>query len=250
VTKIYPHKRPRFTSPSQGEAYEVGYAKPPASTRFKPGQSGNPKGRPRGSKNKRPKLNEERFKEIVLAEAYRAIKVNDGEKKVTLPMAQAVIRAIAVNAAKGQHRAQHLFAELVSSTERANKALHDEYIKTLIEYKAGWEKTLERRQALGIVAPEPIPHPDDIIIDMKTGEAHICGPMTKEEKVLWESIRKRVDDSDEEIRELKTRANDPKSKSCRQAIEADIEFETKLQDRLRIAIRDWPHRRGKPREVD
>ena len=30
--------------------YEVGYGKPPVSTRFKPGKSGNPKGRPRGSK--------------------------------------------------------------------------------------------------------------------------------------------------------------------------------------------------------
>jgi len=31
--------------------YEVGYGKPPMRTQFKPGQSGNPKGRPRGSKN-------------------------------------------------------------------------------------------------------------------------------------------------------------------------------------------------------
>ena len=30
--------------------YEVGYRKPPVNTRFKSGQSGNPKGRPRGSK--------------------------------------------------------------------------------------------------------------------------------------------------------------------------------------------------------
>ena len=31
--------------------YDVGYAKPPSRTRFKPGQSGNPRGRPRGAKN-------------------------------------------------------------------------------------------------------------------------------------------------------------------------------------------------------
>ena len=30
---------------------EVGYGKPPKATRFKKGQSGNPKGRPRGSRN-------------------------------------------------------------------------------------------------------------------------------------------------------------------------------------------------------
>ena len=33
------------------EKYEIGYRKPPKATRFKAGQSGNPKGRPRGSKN-------------------------------------------------------------------------------------------------------------------------------------------------------------------------------------------------------
>jgi hypothetical protein len=33
----------------QEGAYEVGRGKPPAETRFKPGQSGNPKGRPKGA---------------------------------------------------------------------------------------------------------------------------------------------------------------------------------------------------------
>ena len=31
--------------------YKVGYKKPPLHTRFQKGQSGNPRGRPRGSKN-------------------------------------------------------------------------------------------------------------------------------------------------------------------------------------------------------
>lgn len=31
--------------------YEVGYGKPPKATRFKPGQSGNPRGRRKGSRN-------------------------------------------------------------------------------------------------------------------------------------------------------------------------------------------------------
>jgi Family of unknown function (DUF5681) len=35
---------------SRGD-YKVGYRKPPKRNRFKPGQSGNPKGRPRGTRN-------------------------------------------------------------------------------------------------------------------------------------------------------------------------------------------------------
>jgi hypothetical protein len=44
--------------------YDVGYAKPPERSRFKKGYSGNPRGRPRGAKNKLPRLHEERLKTI------------------------------------------------------------------------------------------------------------------------------------------------------------------------------------------
>lgn len=239
---------PRLKPPDANDRYAVGYARPPAQTRFKPGQSGNPKGRPKGAKNRKPRLNEERFKEIILVEAYRTIKVNDGDRKVTIPMAQAVVRALAVNAAKGQHRAQHLFAELLSSTERANKALHDAYLETMIEYKVGWEKELDRRKALGLIGPEPLPHPDDIVIDMNTGEARIYRPMTKEDRAIWDELRKRLDDSREEIEELTKLAADPESASYRHIFEADIEFEKKISDRIQNAIGDWPYRRGKLRE--
>jgi hypothetical protein len=36
---------------SKDESYVVGYGKPPEQTKFKKGASGNPKGRPKGSKN-------------------------------------------------------------------------------------------------------------------------------------------------------------------------------------------------------
>lgn len=83
--------------------YEVGYASPPEASRFRKGKSGNPRGRPKGAKNKTPPLNAERMKTILMEEAYREITVRDGDRNVSVPMAQAIVRSMAVNAAKGDH---------------------------------------------------------------------------------------------------------------------------------------------------
>ncbi len=169
--------------------YEVGYAKPPVASRFKPGQSGNPKGRPKGAKNRRPALSEERMKDIILDEAYRTITVRDGDRSVSVPMAQAIIRSLAVNAAKGQHRAQRLFAELLAATERSRAELQERFLSSAIEYKVEWERELERRAKLGIQdLPPPLPHPDHVVIDIRAGTVRLAGPATKEEKVEWDYI--------------------------------------------------------------
>lgn len=206
-----------------GGSYEVGYGKPPADSRFKPGQSGNPKGRPRGAKNKRPALNEERLKGIILDEAYREITVRDGDRNVTVPMAQAIVRALAVNAAKGQHRAQRLFAEMLASTERQNKALADEWLETAITYKTEWERELHRREALNITdLPPPLPHPDQVKIDMNSGQAWIEGPATKdqvEQLRLWEQRR---DDWIAELDGLREDLQAETDDGVRAVIESDI----------------------------
>ena len=46
MSKRQPPGRPGHGVERSGD-YEVGYGKPPVNTQFKPGQSGNPKGRPR-----------------------------------------------------------------------------------------------------------------------------------------------------------------------------------------------------------
>jgi hypothetical protein len=169
--------------------YEVGYARPPIRNRFKKGQSGNPYGRPKGAKNNRPAPNEQRLKTIILDEAYRTITVSEGERKITLPMVQAIVRSLGVAAVKGQYRATRLFTEIVAEVEGDNRRQHDQLLEAMIDYKQYWERELERRAKQGITGPEPLPHPDHIIIDPMTGRVHINGPTTKEEKAVWEQIR-------------------------------------------------------------
>lgn len=60
---------------------ETGYAKPPKDHQFKPGLSGNKKGRPRGSKNTYNLLNEILNQKIVVKENDATIKIS---KKVAM----------------------------------------------------------------------------------------------------------------------------------------------------------------------
>jgi hypothetical protein len=53
----------------------VGYRNPPRHTQFKPGQSGNPAGRPRASRNLRTELIEELGEEVNLREGDRPVRL-------------------------------------------------------------------------------------------------------------------------------------------------------------------------------
>ena len=55
---------------------------------------------------------------------------------------------------------------------------------------------------LGETGSEPLPHPDDILINMQTGRPEIHGPMTKEEKVKWDRAREYKKEHDEFVEEL------------------------------------------------
>ena len=189
--------------------YEVGYAKPPEGSKFRKGVSGNPRGRPKGSKNKLPALNEERMKAIILEEAYRTIKVREGTRNVTVPIARAVLRSLAVNAVKGQHRSQRLFSELLASVETSNKTTYDEWLKTAIDYKIEWDRELDRRKRLGITdAPPPLPHPDHVVIDIRAGTAKIIGPATREELAEQEKWIERRQMFEEELEDLQQALED------------------------------------------
>ena len=201
-------KQRQLTS-SESKPYAVGYAKPPADTRFQPGQSGNPKGRPKGKKKPPQFPQHERLKAIILTEAYRAVKVNDGDKQVKVPMAQAILRSLAVTAAKGNTRAQRLFAELLASSETSNKRAHDGLLETAITYKQNWEDELERRKHFNIMAPDPIPHPDDINVNFDNGVVSILGPQTKEELADLDLWLNRKNDNEAELGFLMENMKDP-----------------------------------------
>jgi hypothetical protein len=171
---------------SSGGTDEVGYGKPPKHSRFQPGQSGNPRGRPRGSKNKRDVFGLERLKSIVLEEAYREIPVADGGTTKKMPIAQAIVRTMAVKAAKGDHRSQRLFSEMLWEIEGDQLEENRDKLMTAVHYKEQWGEELQRCQEQGLEPPLLLPHPNDVCIDGQTGEVTVTGPVTLEQKEIWE----------------------------------------------------------------
>jgi hypothetical protein len=71
------------------EISNAGYGRPPVAGRFKAGQSGNPGGRPKGSKNLRTLIKEEGGKKVVVQEGGRRKKVSKMGLAVTQLMNKA-----------------------------------------------------------------------------------------------------------------------------------------------------------------
>jgi hypothetical protein len=69
--------------PKTQRDYEVGYGKPPLHTRFQKGQSGNPKGRPRGRKNLSSLLNAVLNGWVIVVENGRRKKITKREAIIT-----------------------------------------------------------------------------------------------------------------------------------------------------------------------
>ena len=63
--------------------YEVGYGKPPRHTRFELGRSGNPRGRPGGSKNLLTLLNEALKEPVIVVENGRRRKIAKRQAIIT-----------------------------------------------------------------------------------------------------------------------------------------------------------------------
>jgi hypothetical protein len=237
MTKRDP-KKPLTSLPVSAD-YEIGYRKPPAHTQYKPGQSGNPAGRPRGARKQlaSPSPHAEHLKTLILEEAYRTIRINDENGEISISMAQAIIRSLAVNAARGSPRAQRLFTDLLTATERDKRRLKEEWLQTAIKYKIDWELELLRRKQLGIKAPDPIPHPDHIRIDFATGSVRITGPMTEEEKPYWDKLAADKAKYDAEIAELeKLLAEDPSP--YREQILQEIERLKKMRELITELLPD------------
>jgi hypothetical protein len=79
--------------------YQVGFGKPPKESQYRKGQSGNPKGRPPGSRNASTLLDEALKERVVVSE--------NGRRRAMTKL-EAILKQLVNRAAQGDHRATQL----------------------------------------------------------------------------------------------------------------------------------------------
>ena len=210
----------------------VGYGRPPAEHRFQKGQSGNPNGRPRGPKNKPRQYDpaQQPIDNMILNEAYRPVTIREGDKTIELPAIQAAMRALAISAMKGSRLSQRALAELVRTVEDRKTTERMTMMENAFDYKLKWTAELGRRRNLGIVEPDPVPHPDDIIIDMRTGYVKTEGPLDEREKRSWDERLARRAEAQVEVNYYAAKCARAKSPERKHAWRQDWHFEQRIFD--------------------
>jgi hypothetical protein len=88
--------------------YQVGYGKPPRHSQFKRGQSGNPRGRPAGSKNLATLVSEALNEPVIVVE-------NGGRRKIS--KREAIIKQLVNRSAKADWRAIKILLDIVRELE-------------------------------------------------------------------------------------------------------------------------------------
>jgi hypothetical protein len=151
---------------------------------LKKGQSGNPRGRPKRATHAIPEMGGDHWEALMLAEAYRLVDVTEDGKKIKIPLIQAIMRRCAILAAQGQPRQMRYVLDMLQSIEATRAADYREYWKTMMNWKIDVKNEFERRKKMNPSEPDPIPHPDDIVVNMNTGKVKLVGPINEEKKMV------------------------------------------------------------------
>jgi hypothetical protein len=112
----FPYPGEASTPGEASPAYEVGYGKPPKETRFKPGQSGNPRGRPKGRLN---------ASEVLSRELDQKVSVREGGTTIRMSKRDAAIKRLVADAIGGKKYALDVvFAHERAIAEASGAAVH------------------------------------------------------------------------------------------------------------------------------
>lgn len=108
--------------------YKVGRGKPPAGTRFKKGQSGNPGGRPK----KEPGVyNVDQLRKLLLKEGNQPLKIVQDGEPVEIPVIQGIFKTLHKKALQGDIKAIKFTIEQHLILREADDAARVKLMETL-----------------------------------------------------------------------------------------------------------------------
>jgi hypothetical protein len=130
--------------------YHVGYAKPPHKTRFKKGQSGNPAGRVKGSKN---------VSKLLLQALDEPVVVNENGERKRITKGEAMIKQLVNKGASGDARSiQLLLAEIRSRLESdaaSDQTVHEAKDQLLMLERLTVDERVELRRLIAKAQDDP-----------------------------------------------------------------------------------------------
>ena len=200
----------------------------------------SPNGRPRGAKSKPKPLDPalQPTDGLILEEAYRPVSIREGEKVIELPAIQAAVRALAISAMKGSRLSQRALSELVLQVEERKASERLMMMENAFEYKQKWTAELDRRRRTGSSEPDPIPHPDDIIINMYTGHVHTAGPIDEREKRDWDQRLARRAEAQDEVNAFADSYRRARTAKSKEMWLAEWHFEQRIFDIINDSLPD------------
>jgi hypothetical protein len=132
-----PPKRHRINS----QAERVGYGQPPRAHQFKPGESGNPNGRPQGAKSEA----------TILQELFQhKITINERGTSRKITLLEGILRKIAEDCLKGNVKSFSFLLNryhAITAGEPASPAMSEDDAKVLNAYLADFRKTITGEQS-------------------------------------------------------------------------------------------------------
>lgn len=238
-----------MTKKGKGRGGSKGGGRRPSTGRpWEKGQSGNPKGRPKKNPDQ-PHTSD--VVDLILAEAGKVITLNEGGKRVSMPAAEAVLKAQLVSAIQGNSHAQRAWLQQVAKAQAQKQELKDEEIAAAVTLQTELECARIEWVAKGRDEMEMVAHPTDIEIDGVTGDVK-CFVIFTSEAVRARSKMIEIRDFALKVIErgkqtVAEEGDDPILKLGRDVAQGQIRF---INELLPPRFRRFPTGEGPPLTLD